>query len=79
MMDSIYLTWVKTVEIPIWCARNTCLSLKKELRFTLIVVFITAFKPNFDKHPLPSGTLAPLGGDLVIPCMVEAAPVPEVT
>ena len=58
---------------------NTSLSLKKDNRFILVSVFITAFKPNFDKHPLPSGTLAPLGGDLVIPCMVEAAPVPEVT
>ena len=38
-----------------------------------------AFKPTFDKHPLPANTLAPVGGTITIPCKVEAAPFPEVS
>ena len=28
---------------------------------------------------MPSSTLAPVGGEIIIPCMVEAAPVPQVS
>lgn len=35
--------------------------------------------PNFKRHPMPSSIQAGIGGTLVLPCGVEAAPLPQVT
>ncbi|XP_045162637.2 contactin-like [Mercenaria mercenaria] len=39
---------------------------------------VLSFKPTFERHPLPAEVQIPHGGNFTLPCMVEAAPIPDV-
>lgn len=45
----------------------------------MIKYFFIAFKPSFAKNPLPRTILAANNGNLTIPCIPEAAPVPTIS
>lgn len=42
-------------------------------------MIFTAFKPSFAKNPLPKVIMAANNGNLTIPCIPEAAPVPAIS
>ena len=47
--------------------------------FTVTFYIDLAFKPNFNRYPLASQTLGPLGGNITLPCQAEGAPLPTVS
>ena len=40
---------------------------------------LSAFVPNFDKHPMVSAQMVSIGSVATLPCWVEAAPMPDVS
>lgn len=55
------------------CSRNAIVLFPFFLFF-----FSLAFKPTFERSPMPPVTFGGHGGNTTIPCNVEGAPVPEV-
>ncbi|XP_053379339.1 contactin-3-like [Mercenaria mercenaria] len=39
---------------------------------------VLSFKPNFDRFPMKDSFMAPVGGNLTIPCRAEGAPIPDI-